>query len=158
MVQRLVDLADRALFRILHICKWLPILWNDHDWDCGYLYIVIRHKLKLMRESHEKNRIIGDWAKVAHEIKIAELCLDRLIKNEYIDKDWEEHEKKYGSFLERRKWVSSPDGTYMRMETEYSPECSADVRRIAKREEALKRQDLETFAKMFVKYSRGWWD
>lgn len=149
--------VDRGLYRIGHVLSWLPILWRDADWDYQFLYITLRYKLHRMRMHHEKDRVIADWKKVAGQIKVAEQCLDRLIKDAYVDKDFARHVKKYGSFLSNMKMVPSPDGKTMMRETTHSPASSADIRRIGNKEAKLIKKDLETFAKMFVEHSRWWW-
>jgi len=147
----------RCWSRIKCFWKWFPIIWNDHDWDCNYLYIIIKHKLKLMREHHEKDRVVADWAQIVHRIKIAELCLNRLIEDKYAITDYKEHQKKFpfDHLFDHRK--KENDGSPAVRISTASPEASADIKKIYAKEEYLKKQDLETFAKIFCKYSRGWW-
>lgn len=119
---------------IKHFIKWSPIIWEDRDWDENYLYKMISFKLGNMKEYHEKYGVTADRLKIAKQINTCKLSLDRVIKDTYwpfelFCDNREEHKNK-----------DKPLGSLFRHEV------------------YLKKQDLELFAKYFVKYSRGWWD
>ena len=141
----------------LHVVKWVPILWRDRDWDNAYLYQIMAFKLKNMRQNHLENRVIGDWKKVASEIKIAEDALNRIIKDEYCKKEYNAHYRKYPSkWLTRDKWEKTADGSIIQPRS--PPEESKSFLHIADLEEANRHSDFELFCDMFTNYSRGWWD
>ena len=48
----------RFIYKIVQICQWLPIIWNDEDWDFEYLLVLIQYKLKRMKACLWNNRII----------------------------------------------------------------------------------------------------
>lgn len=67
-----------------NIFIWLPIIWEDRQFDHGYLYTIMWHKLKLM----EKFFSSGDpWAvgadKCAKDIKVARILCGRLMDGSY---------------------------------------------------------------------------
>lgn len=142
---------------IVHVISWIPVLWDDRDYDYLFLYIVIKHKLERMRRHHEKDKIIADWKEVADQIGIAIDCLDRLIKDEYVDDDYAKHVKKYGSFMDRGEMVPGPNGASVMYKHVSKPGEVADMRRIGKVEHLLIKSDLETFGKVFAEHSREWW-
>lgn len=102
--------------------------WNCPDWDQGYLYDHIAFKLKRM-EAVQNRSFHTLGRKYAKRIKTARLCLERLSKEDYWPFESIDYSKNDYKLLE-----------------------------MAKREDELKKQDLKYFAKIFVKYSQGWWD
>jgi hypothetical protein len=72
-----------------HILSWVPILWDDHDFDGAYLLIIIREKLRRMRADHERHKITDDWETIATEILEAETLLDRIIEDDYFHDQYE---------------------------------------------------------------------
>jgi hypothetical protein len=140
---------ERGATRIHHICRWLPILWNDHDWDYFYLYKVMQFKIRCMRKHHEKYRIIANWKNVAKRMFIAENLLERMIRDDYCIDEMEAYHEKH-PFI----WEDSPRGRILKGDPTGWPE----LKRIHEREEYLYKQDLEYFLKIIRKYVRGWWD
>ena len=58
--------------RVKKLWTWLPIIWDDHDWDDHYVYVILAKKLKDMEvffkkpdlpsvgiELHQKRMMIG---------------------------------------------------------------------------------------------------
>ena len=45
-----------------NVMKWLPIIWNDRQWDSHYMWKILHKKIKLMEEfySDESNYISKD--------------------------------------------------------------------------------------------------
>lgn len=35
---------------ILRLMRWIPILWNQEEWDFGYTYDILKHKIKEIRK------------------------------------------------------------------------------------------------------------
>src|SRR3990172_2873091 len=42
----------RIVRKVKNIVRWIPILWNDADWDYGHLYDIMEFKIRNMREHH----------------------------------------------------------------------------------------------------------
>ena len=86
-------------FRIGRIISYIPVIWNDHDWDHAYVLKLLRYKFKRMRNLFQKcthHDHIEDIVYLTYTIEV----LDRLIKDDYYlysypkcfeeeDKDWE---------------------------------------------------------------------
>jgi hypothetical protein len=69
---------------IINIFSWFPIIWEDRQFDQSYLYIVLRHKLKLMEDFYFSDLPCAMYAeKRGKEIRIARILCDRIIKSEY---------------------------------------------------------------------------
>jgi len=67
----------RFLRRIQHLYTWFPIIWKDEDWDCVYLFEIMRFKISRMRKNIQKNKRHVGYAKVSQDMRIVELLLER---------------------------------------------------------------------------------
>jgi len=143
--------------RVRHVASWLPVLWNDYDFDHAYLYRMMQVKVRRMRVRHETARLIGDWAIVAGQLREVEDALGRLIEDDRHSKMWDEHDAKFGDLDSRRKEVKNPDGTVSWV-FEDKPGEHESRNRIYDAEEASRVADLNLVAKNFVENSRTWWD
>lgn len=143
----------RIYRKLSNIVRWIPILWQDVDWDYSSLYSVIHAKIKFMRQAHEKDHHHVDWEAVVAQMQTAEDCLSRLIDENYAMSLWDEHHKK---FPRRREWIDLPDGN--KQMVAMSDEQHLDFIKVCNEEDALRQSDLDTFASTFVKYVRHWWD
>lgn len=45
----------RIVRRLKNVLRWLPIIWNDEQWDHYYIYEVLKHKLIFTAEHTRKN-------------------------------------------------------------------------------------------------------
>ena len=100
----------RLINRIKKIIGWLPIIWDDYDWDEVYLYIILRHKLSQMEKFFRSDLACTLSApKKADEMHKCICALDRLINNDYhslaggkiLDKKWGSLEMNTTPSLER---------------------------------------------------------
>jgi hypothetical protein len=67
-----------------NIFIWLPIIWQDRQFDHGYFYTIMWHKLKLMEKffgSDDPCAIGAD--KCAKDIKVARILCGRLMNGDY---------------------------------------------------------------------------
>lgn len=74
--------------------KWRSVVWNDRPWDYVYIFKALRFKLD------ETQRCIdGTFVGAEEEAsKIRSLieAIDRIIEDDYVKKEYEEMDKKYG--------------------------------------------------------------
>lgn len=151
----------RCYQKVCKIISYVPILWNDWDWDYVCLYNLMAFKLKKMKEHHRECQTIADWETVANEIEVAEGALRRLAADDYCAKAHEEHRKKFkegDSFEDRFIPVEEEKDSRYRTMKPMSDEERESFRSIMDSEEECRQKDLAIFCKMFTEYSRGWWD
>lgn len=84
---------------IIKLYKWFPILWKDRDWDDFYILEILKYKLKFTRENIAKYSYHSCKEISCKNIKIAELLIDRIQKDNYIENAQQEHEKRWGEFV-----------------------------------------------------------
>lgn len=53
--------VKRFIGKIAKICAYIPILWNDEDWDYSYLLDLIKFKLNRIKNTIYKNNIIAPY-------------------------------------------------------------------------------------------------
>lgn len=72
-------------YRIKHVCKWVPTLWNDYDWDHVYIMIMLQKKLLYTRNRIVKNSIIveGQLESINRYITICINLIDKINNNDY---------------------------------------------------------------------------
>lgn len=68
---------------IKRLIGWLPILWEDRDFDYAYILIILKYKLTRTRKCIVKNNIIENIEGLEEQIKKCEETLDRLIEDNY---------------------------------------------------------------------------
>jgi len=48
------------IYSIKNIIRWIPILWNDRDWDGWYIFTILEFKLKNQyKHLKEHNSFVG---------------------------------------------------------------------------------------------------
>jgi hypothetical protein len=134
---------------IRKIIQYIPLLWEDKDWDYTYILILLQYKLARTRRCIVGNEVISDRYRVAKQIRTCELLLDRLIKDDYCKDLFEEWHAMYPTGSRFTGSGIIPPST---------PAADKLLRKAGEMEEYQKKQDLELFAKIFTKHVRTWWD
>ncbi len=147
-----MNTIKRLRRKIPNIVRWLPVHWRDEDWDYAYLYIIMHTKIKHTRLSHEEVHNGEGWEIVVAQLKTVEDCLDRLLKGNYLEKEFDAHFEKYPT----GECIGLPSGA--RQWPPMSEEASAEFRKLADEEERLISLDLKTVAYEFATHSRNCWD
>lgn len=135
------------------IIKWLPILIKDRDWDWTFILIIWQFKLKCMRENIDKYGHHVNRKKDCHNIRIAEILLERLQDSDkYIKQEYNEYRLKYPSRLD----YIFGDGPYV------SPIPSdgevKEFKSIMDKEKYMWNQDFDYLFKHLKKHIQSFWD
>jgi len=152
-------------YGIQNLIKWFPIIWSDRNWDHYFIYVIIRHKLhlteQLIRNYGNHTRHIED----ANHIKLCVNLLDRLMKDEYYENAFKNHEEKWGE--PDFRWEECDDNSELSELHIDRPNVKSDedkkqerkeFRRTSKHEVKLRQQDLDMLFNNMRKYIQGWWD
>lgn len=93
-------------YGLVNIIKWMPIVWNDRDWDHYYLLKILEFKLLKMEKLFRKygNHMSSD--KQARQLKKCSEIFKRLYKDEYQEESFMMHDKKWGDLNVEFKEVS----------------------------------------------------
>lgn len=148
---------------IRNLISWIPIIWNDRDWDQYYLYEILRFKLTRMEEHFRCHSHVANGPKDAKRMRLCALLLDRLIKNEYdtnsyqaVDKKWGEIEldfidtgDDYGKVEIKREKVKNDEDDKI---------CCKEVLNASEHARYLLKQDLDFLFDTMKKHIQTWWD
>ena len=72
----------RFFRKIKHIIKWLPILWDDADWDHYYLLKILRFKLAEMLKYFHNFEYV-ETEEYEKQMKRCLHLIDRLQRDDY---------------------------------------------------------------------------
>ena len=152
--------------RIKNVIRWLPVIWNDMDWDHHYFYVILRTKLSHMEEYIRKfGHHLGN-EKDADDMKIAINTIDRLIEDEYLENALKWHKEKWGSVdikfipvTDDDSGCSTAEFVYDKANTEKDKEQARKEFKIAAdHSEYMIGQDLDFLFNFLRKKIRHWWD
>ena len=83
-IRVILEFFSGLKYGIKNVCTWLPIIWEDRQFDHGYLYTILGKKLKLMETfflSDDTN--VVNAKKYGKQIKIARILCNRLETEDY---------------------------------------------------------------------------
>ena len=60
---------------IRNLWRWLPVIWQDEDFDHAYFARIISFKARLMAEHFEEHRIHTSWAREARQLRMVAYLL-----------------------------------------------------------------------------------
>jgi hypothetical protein len=163
------------VLRIIKIAQWIPILWNDYDWDYGYFLDILKFKLKRMQKALANGHAVDEHNSAkASEIQEVLDLLDQIKENEFCKQEWAIHELKYGELQHNLGDPTSSGARAMNLfydktfaiESTDTPDGLESMNDLA-RTEAMNIHTMEeaklqaAYDKMFLliaKHIRGWWD
>jgi hypothetical protein len=162
---KILDFPRNVKYGIQNLIKWFPVIWQDRDWDHWFIFKIFHFKLKEVEKLQREYGNAVTHEKIADQIKLAVLLLDRLIKDEYLENVLKPHEKKWGESemiftpIEGNKEYSSMDFKVEKANTKEEIEQESKERSIIyKHSDVLKQQDLDMLFKHMRKYIECWWD
>jgi len=160
---------DKLLFPIERFFRQLKLTWDwywqvlrhDNDWDWTYICKVIKYKFERTRKCLEQGHHLHR-ERDAKQIRICELLLDRIEKNDYCFS--KQHVLKWGELTIEWQPTNNPDITRSvisraNVKNEKQEEQERKERKlIDEHEEYMGKQDLEYLGKLLTKWLKNWWD
>jgi len=150
----MIDFFRNIKYGIRNIIKWTPLLYKDRDWDHVYLMKIIQFKMSNMEKLFRKHGHHVNSDRDAKEIRICITLLDKIIKDDYLKKEWTKFDEKWGELeftkneLIRSKVITEEDNKQVRKET----------RRLYDKEDSIRNQDMDLLFKIMRRKILGWWD
>lgn len=152
-----------------NIIKYLPIIWNDRQFDYNYLLILLEHKLKLTEEFFNSDEPhILEAKRVADEVKHCKDILHQLINTTYEDKYWDKLNKKYPERKEitfipaesekERVEQGLPPRMYKMNAPDRNDEYHTDIKHMF---ELIEKERKDLYNDLFNTINtniEGWWD
>lgn len=157
----------RSFFRSLkysvkNIVRWWKIIWNDRDWDYGFLEDIIFFKLKTMRDYYRAG--VNVWSEgadeTADEIDEVIQIFERLRAGQYeetIDPNF------YDRFRDKRElFIEKIDDSGQKYSTlnlpDFTDEERKDRRITHQTAEQMRQSDYDEAFSLIAKNIRKWWD
>ena len=142
-----------------HVIIWIPVIWQDRDWDEDFLFRIIHYKIKRMR-LHFRDEGIVETKQMCDQLQEVEDVLAQVLKGSwsYIEKEQEELDKKYG---ELQIVYDDPESqhkcsVHVRFKPD-SEEYHNEVKRLFLLEEERYTADIAKAFDLIKKNCRSWW-
>lgn len=92
---KFLNFFRNCFYGLKNLFFWMPIIWKDRNWDYIFLLEIIKFKLGSMQKdwhcSYNEN-----WEKEYETMGRMIYLLDEIIKDDFCEKEMEEHYKQYG--------------------------------------------------------------
>lgn len=153
-------------FGVANLISWLPVIWNDRNWDYWFIYVIIRKKLDNTRQSLKKYHNHVHWERDYDNISKVVFALDRLIKNNYSDMVYKELEEEFGELNLSSEKIENKNLyqlMFTRDKVDYSNEKQVErlerkTKQAINREKYLREQDKKFVFSEMCKHIEEWWD
>lgn len=142
------------IYNIKNVIRWLPIIWQDRDFDYEYLLDITAFKLLNMYKFFSSdNAVCADSNEVALEIKEALDALARYRNNDYC-KNW------YDLLYQKHGEIKGLTNPY-RLEFTQSNDNERALKiwkSLNRRADDLQQQDFEFVFDTLKRKLQEWWD
>ena len=98
-LQNLRSFLENIPNNIIMICQWIPILWNNWDWDYNFLMDVMQYKIQRMSNHIKEHDRLMNSQKYAAQMQLCADTIQRLREDNYIEHEVEEHNSKWGQLI-----------------------------------------------------------
>lgn len=149
-----------TITKIKKIISYIPVLWNDRDWDYTCLDNLMLHKMKRMKVLFEKDKDKPDWCfgkehivKKQNSYKALCICiniLERQTQDFYFNT--------YSYLIDNEPIWEDLDDKFMQLSKNWT--ISSNMEMYNKKEheaELIKIRDEKLFSYLFSKYKTYWW-
>ena len=159
----MIDFLRSIRFFIRNLIYWLPVLWDDRDWDYNYLLRILIHKLNGMSTNIREHGTHVDAEEIADEIADIAYSIGLVERDVLVDGAVRTHEGRWGQVSFERVPI---DKASYRLHVSYAfavtPQTIAEANEeldklLGAAEEQQERLLRDTFVKMAEKIWR-WWD
>lgn len=149
----------RKLIRFFgRLLAWIPVLWEDEDYDYAHLLGLMKFKISRMRKHIAEHSNHANAEKDVKRMRLAELLIGRILASDY---GLGEHDKLCEKWGPLEFYPSEYGGSVLRHAKE-TPENKAliaeDVRRMVDTSAQQEEQDWDMLFSVLRKYLRHWWD
>lgn len=141
---------------------WLPFIWKYRTWS----WIGFGGQAMIISLRDTANAIDGFFVGSEKEARRMRMCaqlLERIIEENYCEKENEEHERKWGKLRSIETHVEGTDYLTVefyrdnaKTEKEKARE-DKERKRIWKKEQMMEQQDIDLLFETMRKHSRKWW-
>lgn len=91
---------------IKNLIRWIPIIWDDEDWDWVYLSLIMEAKMIWMAKHFKDHNIVTDSENMSKELLICVEAMKRMrdsnLKSKYWYQQEEECQRLLGKIIGRK--------------------------------------------------------
>ena len=154
---------------VSNLIRWVPVIWQDRDWDHHYFYDMMYHKLKYMEEFLTSDKTVAmHRPKHLRQLKIAKNLAKRIVDDEYLERADLPVKRLYGvdhysDMLQMNPVRTTKHGTAYSydLKPEYEdmkPHPEDYWKRRTEHVDYMEKQDRQMLGDIIAKYSPWWWD
>ena len=150
--------------RIVHLWKWIPVIWGDYDWDPAFFWRILAAKLSFMDDYFRYKGYLENSEEVAGQISEAYgLALD-LFEDKYESAGFDEIERRWGESVFEWLPTDNPERQELRISHPNVKTASdelmlrADERRVLEEAEMARTRDRDALFDLLSDYSGDWWE
>ena len=145
------------------IYDYIPLLYQDRDWDQGYLLDMLIFKLKRMEQIHIHDKFHGkDRLVIAKQIRFSYKLLKKLSNDFYGKAAAKRHDEKWGKM--KVDWIPRDDGGAIFSSSRPKAKTAKqkakelkDFRHMMDHEYHMEERAAKNAFLAIAKYHRGWW-
>ena len=160
----------RGFLKIIKIVQYLPVLWEDEDWDWNYILVLLRYKLERTSRCIQSNQIIVKEERdlIAKQIGVVTKLLQRAESDDY--GDWLEKGIKSKYCEDFLAYLPKDSPLYSLMHGDGPDDYASrftgadieDIQRLWRESylgaERMRSRDIDRAFKIMAKHIQYWWD
>lgn len=155
--------------QIKNVISWIPVVWNQFDFDYRYSIDVFKHQLLKQAKFMESDRALGYGSKIdAQKIRMVVRLMDKVYDEDYTCEYQQKLKDTYGEDVDEMVFLDIPDRpgfTSMKWNYEVDEkyaELRDEIKENSKKwfKESQDKQERahKLLYKLLEFYIRGWWD
>ena len=158
-------LVGQWVTKITRVVQWIPVVWENCDWDYMYLMDMIEYKLKRMQKEIRGGMSVDEHKdERCGEIQEVLDLIEKIRENDWVTEEYKAPEEKYGSL--KMKTFPAEKGC-SRLEFYYSKtDLGSDINEQARKESSeihrlAEEKEQEAYDKLFALMAKNiqkWWD
>ena len=159
----------RKLRQIKNIIMWIPVTWNQFDFDYRYSLDVFKHQLAKQARFMDSDRALGMNSKIdAEKIRMVIRLMDKVYDEEYACEYQQKLKDKYGEGVDDMRFLDIPEKPgFSQLKWSYEvdekwahqrEQIEADRDKWFKESREKQERAHKLLWKLIEFYIRGWWD
>ena len=142
---------------IIKVIQYMPILWRDYDFDSHYALVLLKYKLERTRKKILKDNIIVGTNRVARQIRLAELLLERILVDNYCVKEHQELDERWGEYTRSDEFIFPMIRAKVKTDKD-KEQSNGELLAIMNKEHYMRKQDMRYLFDHMNKKIDSWWD
>ena len=160
LIEKIRNFYYNMIDGISNIFKWWKIIWNDRDYDSGFVLKMMQFKFENMEKFfNSENTWSKNAKKDAKQIMVAKNLCGRLARSsDYFNNAMINHYKKYGNDLKIKFKPLEDESGRMLMINNRSEKEEKSFTRASEHADYMRNQDAEFLFVYLKKHLFSWWD